>query len=93
MARRFRFALLVILGSLASGGIAIPQAMADSKDDAVAEASDPMCEVGPDGLMCCDQPSRPRDSLHTVSKSALTAGTAAAGLAVAGLLIKRRRKG
>jgi len=52
---------------------------------------DMMCETDAAGPMCCDQSPSQNDSLHTVSNSLMTAGTAAVGLAAVGMLIKRRR--
>lgn len=108
MKRPFGFAWivgLVILGTVASasGLLAdMPQEAppADASRDDSAESSavpsaenDSLCEIAAAGPMCCDASPSQNDSLYTVGQSLMTAGTAAVGLAVVGLLIKRRRGG
>lgn len=101
--------MLIVWSCLASGGVSFPCVLAAPADaaaaveiapaepadesGATAGSVDPLGESGADCLACCDQTSRPRDNFRTLSNSLLTAGTAAGGLAVVGLLIKRRRKG
>ncbi|MBX3414399.1 MAG: hypothetical protein KF708_17050 [Pirellulales bacterium] len=47
----------------------------------------------PDCIMCCADSARPAGGWRALGNSIATAGTAAAGLTVVGLLIKRRRRG